>query len=135
MVSQKTAPYGVLMLRVLLGGLFLAHAALKYFVFTPQGTEKFFVSLGLPGEFGLVIMALEAVAGCMLILGLYARLTALVMIPDLLGAIVLVHWQNGFFFDNPNGGWEYPLVWAVSLLVLALLGDGALAMKRTPWLP
>ena len=131
-MDQKTAPYGALMLRVLLGVLFIAHASLKFFVFTPQGTEKFFASLGLPGWFGLFIMGLEAVAGMMLIGGVYARIVALIMIPDLLCAIYLVHWQNGFFFDNTNGGWEYPFVWAVALLVLALLGDGALALKRTP---
>lgn len=131
-MDQKTAPYGALVLRVLLGLLFLAHASLKLFVFTPQGTEKFFASLGLPGWFGLFIMGLEAIAGIMLVSGVYARIIALIMIPDLLGAIYLVHWQNGFFFDNTNGGWEYPFVWAVALFVLALLGDGAWALKRTP---
>lgn len=130
-MDENTAPYGALLLRVALGGLFIAHASLKYFVFTPQGTEKFFAGLGLPGWFGLVIMCLEALAGVMLILGVYARIVALVMIPDLLGAIYLVHWQNGFFFDNTNGGWEYPFVWAVALLVLSFLGEGAWALRPT----
>src|SRR5437899_11167423 len=49
MINQNTAPYGALLLRVSLGVLFLIHASLKIFVFTPAGTAQFFESLGLPG--------------------------------------------------------------------------------------
>ena len=73
MIDTKTAPYAALLLRVSLGGLLLAHAGLKYFVFTPAGTEKFFASLGLPGWFGLVVMAGETVCGLALILGVYSH--------------------------------------------------------------
>jgi len=124
-----TAPYAALLLRVSLGGLFLAHAGLKLFVFTPAGTEHFFASLGLPGWVGLVVIAAETAAGLALILGIYPRLAALLMVPDLLGAIVLVHAKNGFFFTAPGGGYEYPAFWAVALVVLALLGDGAFALR------
>jgi putative oxidoreductase len=53
------------------------------------------------------------------------------MIPDLLGAIALVHAHAGFFFTNDGGGWEYPGFWAIALLVLALSGDGKWAIKQT----
>ena len=55
------------------------------------------------------------------------------MAADLLGAVFTVHIHNGFFFTNIGGGWEYPAFWAVALVVLALMGDGAYAvypMKR-----
>ena len=45
--------------------------------------------------------------------------------------IVTVHGPAGFFFTNANGGWEYPAFWAVALAVQALLGDGALALRRS----
>ena len=32
-----------------------------------------------------------------------------------------------FVISNPNGGWEFPAVWAVALVVQSLIGDGALA--------
>jgi len=131
MIDTKTAPYAALLLRVSLGGLLLAHAGLKFFVFTPAGTEKFFASLGLPGWFGLVIIAGETVCGLALILGIYARIAALLIVPDLLGAVFMVHIHNGFFFTNTGGGWEYPAFWAVTLIVLALLGDGAYALYPT----
>ena len=128
MIDAKKAPYAAFLLRISLGGLLLAHAGLKYFVFTPAGTEKFFMSLGLPGWFGLVIMAGETVCGLALVLGVYARIAAILMAGDLLGAVFMVHIHNGFFFTAPGGGWEYPAFWAVALIVLALLGDGAFAV-------
>jgi hypothetical protein len=37
------------------------------------------------------------------------------------------HGAAGFFFSNEGGGWEFPAFWAVTLVVQALLGDGAYA--------
>ena len=110
-IDSRTAPYAVFLLRVSLGALFLAHAGLKLFVFTPAGTERFFASLGVPGWVGLVVIAAEIIAGMALIVGFHARVVALVMIPDLLGAIVLVHIHNGFFFTAkcPSGNKQSPL--------------------------
>jgi hypothetical protein len=34
----------------------------------------------------------------------------------------------GFFFNSPNGGWEYPAFRAITLIVQALLGNGAYAV-------
>lgn len=126
-----TAPYAALLLRLLTGVFFLIHAGVKFFIFTPAGTEHFFASLGLPGWFGLLIIAVETIGGLALILGVYARLAALVLAADLVGAIVLVHIHNGFMFTAKGGGYEYPLFWAVTLVALALLGEGAMALRPT----
>lgn len=117
-----------LVLRLGLGGLFLAHAWLKIFVFKPAGAAGFFRSLGLPGALAYLTMAAEVLGGIALILGLWTSLVALALIPTLLGAAWFAHRQNGFFFNNPNGGWEYPAFWALTLLVQALLGSGYLAL-------
>jgi putative oxidoreductase len=130
-VDARTAPYAALLLRVSLGVLFLAHAGLKVFVFTPAGAAKFFGSLGLPPELAYLTIAAEVVGGVALILGVFTRWVALALIPVLLGAIVTVHGPAGFFFTNANGGWEYPAFWTVALAVQALLGDGALALRRS----
>ena len=119
-------------LRLALGVLFLAHAGLKIFVFTPAGTAHFFASLGLPPALAYVTIAWELAGGAALILGLWPRLAALAMVPDLIGAIFTVHWAAGFFFTDPNGGWEYPALWIVGLIVLAATGDGAFALAPTP---
>ena len=49
-----------------------------------------------------------------------------------IGAIVLVHGASGWLFTNTGGGWEYPAFWAVGLLALAGIGDGAWAALPTP---
>ena len=33
-------------------------------------------------------------------------------------------------FHNPNGGWEFPAFWALTLWALALLGNGAYAVGK-----
>lgn len=129
MIDSRTAPYAALVLRVTLGALFLAHAGLKLFVFTPAGTAKFFGSLGFPPELAYLVMTVEVLSGIALILGVWTRYAALIGIPVLLGAIFTVHGAAGFFFTNPKGGWEYPAFWAIALVAQALLGDGALALR------
>lgn len=130
MIDTRTAPYAALLLRLSLGALFLAHAGLKFFVFTPAGTAKFFGSLGLPPELAYVIIAVETVGAIALILGLWTRVAAVVLIPILLGAIVTVHGPAGFFFTNPKGGWEYLALWIVALAAQALIGAGAYAVDN-----
>jgi putative oxidoreductase len=132
MIDTRTAPYAATVLRVALGALFLAHAGLKLCVFTPAGTAQFFGSLGLPGPLAYLVILAEVVGGLALIAGIYSRIVALALTPVLLGAIFTVHGSAGFFFTNPNGGWEFPALWIVGLLAVALIGDGAYALRPTP---
>ena len=128
MIDTRTAPYAATLLRLTLGAAFLAHAGMKFFVFTPAGTAHFFASVGVPGFVAYPDILAEAVGGLALIVGFYTRIVALLLTPILLGAIITVHAAAGFFFTNPHGGWEYPAFWAVALIVQALLGDGAFAL-------
>jgi len=129
MIDNRTAPYAATLLRVTMGVLFLAHAALKIFIFTPAGTVAFFESVGLPGAFAYLTIFAELAGGLLLIAGLYTRLVSVALIPVLLGAILFVHGANGFFYNNAGGGWEYAAFWAVALGVQALLGDGVFAVR------
>ena len=129
MIRSSTAPYGVTLLRVSLGILFLAHVGLKIFVFTVPGFVGYFASLGLPAIMAYATIALELLGGVALILGMYAPWVAIPLALEMLGTIVMVHGHNGWLFTNKGGGWEYPAFWAVSLVVLSLLGDGALALR------
>jgi putative oxidoreductase len=132
MIDPRTAPYAALLLRLGMGVLFLAHDALKVFVFGPAGTIRFFGGLGLPPAVAWLAIVLELVAGVALILGVWTRVVALVMIPHLLATIWFVHGSKGWLFSAPGGGWEFPAFWALALLALALLGDGAHALVRSP---
>lgn len=70
-------------LRVSLGILFLAHAGLKLFVFTPAGTVGYFASLGLPGPLAYLVIAAELFGGIALTLGAYTRWVSLALVPIL----------------------------------------------------
>lgn len=129
MIKTSTAPYAALLLRVSLGVMFLAHVGLKFFVFTIPGFVSYFGSLGLPAIMAYAVIALELFGGIALILGIYASLVALPLALEMLGTILFVHGANGWLFTNPGGGWEYPAFWAVGLIALYLLGDGAMAIK------
>jgi len=132
-MSDQQSQYGVALLRVSLGVLFLAHGLLKLLVFTPAGTVGFFESLGLPGVFAYLVMAGEIGGGLLLIAGTYTRVIALALVPIALGA-TFVHLGNGWVFSAEGGGWEFPLFLAVTTLVQALVGPGAFAL-RAPELP
>lgn len=127
-IDSRLAPYGLFLLRVSLGVMFLAHAWLKYGVFTMAGFEDFLGQVGLPASLAWPIVLAEAVGGGALILGIYSRLVSLALLPVLLGALI-VHAPNGWVFNAPNGGWEYPAFLAMAAIVQALAGDGAFALK------
>ncbi len=130
LAGVANADLAATILRVSMGILFLAHAGLKLFVFTPAGTAGYFASLGLPGPFAFLVIAAELFGGIALILGVYSRWVSLALVPILLGTIYVPHGAAGFFFSTEGGGWEFPAFWAVTLVVQALLGDGAYALKR-----
>jgi putative oxidoreductase len=132
MIDASTAPWAVLLLRVGLGILFIAHGLLKLLVFKPAGAYGYFKSLGLPGGLAYLTMAGELLGGTALILGIVPRYVALVLVPLIVGTIVTVHGKNGWMFSNKDGGWEYPAFWALTLLILFLLGDGAWALVPSP---
>ncbi|SEM63913.1 putative oxidoreductase [Gemmobacter aquatilis] len=128
--ETRSADLAATLLRVTTGGLFLAHAALKIFVFTPAGTVGFFQSIGLPGFLAYITILVEVLGGLALIAGFRTRIVSLALVPVLLGAAWFVHVPAGFFFSNPNGGWEYPAFWAIVLIAQSLLGSGAYAVDR-----
>ena len=123
MQSSRRIDAAAVLLRTTVGVMFVAHAALKYFVFTLPGTAKFFESLGLPGALGYVTFAAELVGGALLIAGIRTRIVALALTPFLIGA-TWAHAGNGWTFTAPNGGWEYPAFLTIAALVTALLGNG-----------
>src|SRR5262252_1141017 len=128
MTNPELVGVAALLLRLALALMFYAHAWLKIKVYTPAGAVKFFESLGVPGWFAYATMAAEIAGGALLLLGIETRWVALLLVPLILGTIFLVHGKNGFWFTNTGGGWEYPALWTVALLALALLGDGNAAL-------
>jgi putative oxidoreductase len=127
-MNRNSTDYGIALLRVSLGLMFIAHSVLlKYFVYTLAGTAQFFESIGLPGALAYVVFWMEAVGGVLLVLGVQVRAVAAALVPVLIGA-TWAHAGNGWVFSNANGGWEYPLYLTVLAAAQVLLGPGALAL-------
>jgi putative oxidoreductase len=128
-MTYTSRDYGVFLLRVSLGAMFLAHGLLlKVMTFGLAGTAGFFESLGLPAALAYLTVFAEIVGGVFLILGVQARWVSLALLPILLGAF-WVHSGNGWVFSAANGGWEYPGYLAVLAVAQVLLGDGAYALS------
>jgi len=129
MIDTRTAPYAALLLRVSLGVLLLAHGLLlKVFTFGVAGTVGYFESIGYPGLFAYLVMFGEIAGGLALIVGFRTREVALLLLPILIGA-TWQHAGNGWLFSATDGGWEFPAFWTITLVVQALLGDGAYALR------
>jgi putative oxidoreductase len=130
MKDSRYADYGIALLRISLGVMFIAHSVLlKYFTYTLAGTAQFFESVGLPGLLAYVVFGMEAVGGILLVLGVCTREVSAALVPVLVGAL-WVHSGNGWVFSSVNGGWEYPLYLIVLSAAQVLLGEGAFALSR-----
>lgn len=127
---HSASNYGVTLLRVSLGIMWIAHALLKWFVFTLPGTAQFFVSVGFPGFLAYPVFAVELLGGIALVLGVYARQVSLALVP-VMAVAASVHFGNGWVHTSPNGGWEYPVFLTVTSIALWLMGDGAFAARRS----
>ena len=133
-MNQSTANdpgrYGVALLRVSLGIMWVAHASLKWFVFTLPGTAKLFESVGVPGFLAYPVFAAELLGGLALVFGIYARQASLALVPIMVVA-AWVHLPNGWVHTSPGGGWEYPVFLIVVSVAVWLLDDGAFVIRRT----
>ena len=128
-MNNDLSPHATALLRISLGGVFLAHGLLlKVMTFGMAGTMGFFGSIGYPPVLGAVVALAEIAAGAALILGVLVRPAALLMLPILLGA-TLTHAGNGWVFNATGGGWEFPAFLTVATLAQAGLGAGALAWQ------
>lgn len=131
MIDNRLAPYGAFALRAALGIMFIAHAYLKIAVFTVPGFEAFLGQVGLPGFLAWPIILAELIGGLAIVIGFYGRAVSLALVPLLLGTIP-IHAVNGWLWNAPNGGWEYPAFLVAAAVAHVLIGDGAYAVKPVP---
>ncbi|MEE8439074.1 MAG: DoxX family membrane protein [Micropepsaceae bacterium] len=134
-MDQRTGPYAILLLRVTLGLLAIAHIYWKFYILD-GGLDAWWnnlINLGYPNWVVIYVLIGEFIAAICLIPGIYARWVALFSVPLMIGASLYWIPRTGFFFAA--GGAELPIVWTIALIVFVGLGDGPYAWKRSPPLP
>lgn len=105
---------GHVLLRTLIGGLFVGHGTQKLFGWFggngPEGTGQFFESLGLrPGKQNAIAAgAAEAGGGALLAMGVATPLAGTALHSVMTSAIHHVHAEKGPW--STEGGWEYNAV-------------------------
>lgn len=127
-----SADHAALLLRLLLGSLFIAHLYWKLVVL-PGGVETWWSNLthsGYPPIVPAYVLSAEIAGATLLIPGIFARYVSLYAIPMMIGAAQFWLVRNGFYFTK--AGAELPLVWLALLIVQAVAGDGSYAVLLSP---
>lgn len=131
-MNRRGPEVALLLLRCLLGILFIAHLYWKITVL-PGGLEAWWLGLvrqGYPGIVPAYVLSAEIAGALLLIPGVLTRYVALYALPMMIGAAHFWLVRTGFYFTK--AGAELPLVWAALLGVLAVGGDGAFPLMRSP---
>ena len=133
--DRAAVDWSLLILRVVLGVVFMAHGAQKFGAFGGPGLAAF---VQMIGPVGYLVAVGELFGGLGLIVGLLPRFSAASIILIMLGAISMVHSQFGFFMNwagnQPGEGFEFHLLAIASLLPIVIAGPGRFAVAHyIPW--
>ncbi|MER6944400.1 DoxX family protein [Nonomuraea sp. NPDC000554] len=113
--------------RLLIGVIFLAHGLQKWQVgFGVTGRLLTQAGIPLPQLSAVYATVVETVGGAFLIIGLLVRLSALLLLLEMIGAYLFVHAGHGIFVET--GGWELAGFAAAALLPLLALGGGRIGV-------
>ncbi|WP_137223802.1 DoxX family protein [Shewanella sp. MEBiC00475] len=133
-ITNSTAGFSTLALRLPVGVIFMAHGGQKLFGwfggYGLEGTGQWMASIGIePG----VLMAFlagsaELIGGLFILLGLLTRPAAAVLAFTMIIAIASVHISNGLFMAN--NGYEFALALLASSVSLAFSGSGKVAIDN-----
>jgi putative oxidoreductase len=96
----------------------------------------YFESLGIFMPAAQVALAgsIELICAVGLVLGLFTRPVALLGSVYLLMSMLLGgHFQIGYVWALPNGGYEFGVFWAAIIAVFAVVGGGPYAADREVW--
>lgn len=124
-------PLALVVLRVGIASLFMAHAITRIANGTIPRFAGFMTNLGFPEGLAVVwaITLVEIVCGTLIIVGYKARYAVVGLFAVALGGIILIHRHKGWFVgEHGSGGSEYSVCLMLGLLVIAA-ADAAQPVK------
>ena len=115
--------WGITVLRITVGIVFLAHGGQKLFVFGFDNVAGFMGKIGVPAPMlaAIVVSLVEFLGGVALVVGAFTRWAAVPLAITMLVAIMTVHLKAGFFLP---AGYEFALTLFSANVALLLLGSG-----------
>ena len=122
---NRLHPLGLLVLRLALGAVMIAHGYQKIFGGMPQFMQML-QHMGIPAWMAYLTVAAEFGGGILLVAGFLTRIAAIAIFLDMAVAISKVHLQHGLF--SKNGGFEFPMVCGAIAFSLIWSGAGPIAM-------
>jgi putative oxidoreductase len=127
--SPALQAWGISVLRVIVGMVFLVHGLQKTFVTGMTGVADFMGQIGMPFPMTAAVLAsaVEVLCGLALIAGFLTRWAAIPLAIEMFVAGALVHWHAGFFLPN---GYEFALTLLAACAALSLLGSGVYALDN-----
>jgi len=130
MRAFQTEDIGKLVLRLTLGILLILHGVAKI-LGGVGGISGMLQNVGLPGYFAYGVYIGEVLAPLLVILGLYARIGALIIVVNMLAALYLAH-LGDLFLLGQGGGWKLELqgFFLFTALAVALIGPGRFSAKE-----
>lgn len=122
-MQTRTLDYGLLVIRLALGIVMVAHGGQKLFTYGHAGVAGNFAAMGMPVPqvAAALIIAVEFFGGLLMLAGLFTRYVGAAFAFAMLVATVQVHLPNGFFLP---GGYEFTMTLAAISIGLALTGPG-----------
>lgn len=120
--------FALLVLRLVLGAVFVAHGYNHWFEMGMAETGRQFAALGVPQPqlSAYLTGTIELIGGAFLAVGLLTTITASLLALLALAAGYFVHLDNGFFIEA--GGVEYVLVLAAALFIITVFGTGRVSL-------
>ncbi len=123
--ANRLQPLGLLVLRLALGTVMIAHGYQKVFGGMPQFMQML-SHMGIPPWMGYLTAAAEFGGGILLVAGFLTRIAAIAIFIDMAVAISKVHLHHGLF--SKNNGFEFPMMCAVAAFSLIWSGAGPIAI-------
>ncbi|MFW8573867.1 DoxX family protein [Corynebacterium pseudodiphtheriticum] len=120
----------LLIARIILGGVLIAHGWQKFNEWTIDGTASSFQEMGVPSPeiSAQVATWFEIGGGAAIILGLLVRLVGPVLFVQMAGAAWFAHRDSGIFVSD--GGWEFVAVIGAAGLALSAAGAGRASLDH-----
>jgi len=136
-LASTSASWVPLPIRLAAGAIFIAHGAqLVLGKWGGPGLNKFMTypppfAFMRPGWLWMAGAALaQLIGGGLLVLGLFTRLGAFMLICVMLTALIGVHWPNGFFLKPEASGIEFNVALLGMALALLISGGGLASADR-----